>query len=272
MSPHPLKPRMKSSPSRFTTVTRALALLLMCPPVTPVALTSAPPAALAQPLAQSYEQRLYQANLYMRQELYAQALIELETLLRTPQGSVDVRVVTAAAEASYKTHDITKALEYLRVARRLSQDPMQRQSLSDRYEAWSSEYGPVRFESANALRFGALTLESERKILSPERREVFEVARARLAQGITPPLSLYLPYGAYLANQVPFQLVPSRPMPIVVAPLTPISAPIDPPQAPSSSNKWVYVSLGGALVVAILTGVYIATSDPEPRSARLLIK
>lgn len=244
-------------PLRVISGLLALALTLSAAPITPLRAQPAPP---------SYEQRLNQASLYMRQELYHQALAELEVLLATPQGATDLRVVVTAAEASYGVRDITKALDYLRVARRLSQSPSERHELGERYNAWSSEYAPVRFESSNALRRGALVLESDRKILNPERREVFERARERLALGFVSPLSLYLPYGSYTANQVPFQLVMSQPMPIVAVPLDPITTPGEPP-APSSSNTWVYVSLGGAVLVAVLTGVYLATADPPPQKA-----
>ena len=260
-------PRRAHPAARRASTLAARAPRLACAVIAlSLSLSAAQPAPLrAQPAPPSYEQRINQANLYIRQELYHQALAELEVLLATPQGATDVRVVAAAAEASYRTRDITKALDLLRVARRLSQSPSERHELGERYNAWSSEYGPVRFESSNALRRGALALESDRKILNPERREVFERARERLALGFIPPLSLYLPYGSYTANQVPFQLLPSQPMPIVAVPLDSIAAPAEPP-ATSSSNAWVYVSVGGAVLVAVLAGVYFANADPAPKT------
>jgi hypothetical protein len=85
----------------------------------------------------SYAQRLRQVELYIDRGLFAPARKELLELINTSQGERDYRVAKYLATCAHRLHDITEALRYLRVARRLTSDPQERAWIGERYQSLS---------------------------------------------------------------------------------------------------------------------------------------
>jgi hypothetical protein len=215
---------------------------------------------------QSYTQRLRQVELYMDRALFVQARRELLKLIQTQQGERDYRVAKYLATCAHRLHDITEALRYLRVARRLTSDPQERAWIGDRYQLWSKSYGLVRF-SSDPEGQGVIDLTSARRILNPDRLSVFKVAQEQLLKGVQTPHTLYLPYGSYLANSVSFQLKRGAPSPNVQLTLKPIAH----VEESTNTSKWVYISLGGVALVAAILGGYALFQAPDTKERTLTL-
>ena len=221
------------------------------------------PATLCAEPLMSYEQRLQQVELYMERKLFVQAVHELKKLIQTQEGMNDYRVAKHLLLASYQLSDITSALHYLRVARNLTTDPQERTWLASTYKTWAKSYGLVRFESIPAG-FGAIKLESERVLLNPERRKAFEVTQEQLLKGVSTPISVYLPYGSYLANKTPFAL--KREVSSQVVQLTLLKANAPPPSPSEARLPWGYITLGALVLIGGAVGGYylVRSANQEP--------
>lgn len=205
----------------------------------------------------SYQQRIRQVELYIEGNLYEQALRELHSLAKTPEGAQDVRVAHSYALAHYNTSNVNQALFYLRRARSLTADDGLKSQLTRTYQDWIKSYGLVHFQSVGGTQQGAIHLSSDRNIVNPKRRKSFEVAQGLLAEGVSTPLSFYLPFGNYAANNVNFQLKASLPPPTVELMLTPVkSEPVS-----TTGSKWVYITLGGVALIATAVGGYYLMID-----------
>lgn len=215
----------------------------------------------------SYQQRVRQVELYIDSKLYEQALKELKSLEQTPEGGQDVRVAHSYALAHYNTFNVNRALFYLRRARTLTADDRLKAQLTQTYQQWIKAYGLVNFQSLNQVQRGAIKLETERTIINPKRRKSFKIAQRLLAEGVMTPISFYLPFGSYTANDVQFQLKSSLPPPTVELMLRPVhTEPVS-----TKSSKWVYITLGGvALIATAVGGYYLLTSDSSEGQGRLI--
>jgi len=207
----------------------------------------------------SYQQRVHQAELYVESKLYEQAVKELKELERSPEGSQDVRVSELLSLAYYHSNDINKALYYLRKARQLTEDEGFKARLTQNYQQWIKVFGLVQFASINEVPSGAIELNSDRKILNPKRRAAFKVAQRQLRRGVTLPLSMYLPFGSYVANSVPFQIKPSYPSANVELSLIPVKD----EAVSTKTSKWVYITLGGVALIATALGGYYLLSPKQ---------
>jgi len=181
-----------------------------------------------------------------------QAKTELVELGQSPEGKYDVRIASAMAIVAYKLHHISLALQYLRKARKLSRDPQEKSKFSDLHERWAKEYGLIRFESLDTTQFGRLELKRMTRILNAKRKAVLKVVKEQLSGGVTLPISLYLPYGKYTANDTPFNLKLNAQPSVVEVSLIPI------PKQEQSTNvsSWVYIGVGGLLIASIGVGGY----------------
>lgn len=214
----------------------------------------------AQAADENYQQRIRQVELYIEGMLYTQAIKELKQLEKTPEGAQDVRVSYSLALAYYNSDDINNALFYLRKAKSQTVDEGFKTQLTQTYQQWIKSYGLVQFKSGNDVRSGSIQLTAERNIVNPKRRKSFKTAQKQLADGITTPISFYLPFGSYQANSVSFQLRSNLPPPVVELMLTPIK--VEP--LSTKSSKWVYITLGGvALIATAIGGYYLMTDSPS---------
>lgn len=209
--------------------------------------------------AQTYEQRLDQVRLYIRNQMLPAALTELEQLSRTQQGQADVRVFAALAKVNFKLHEVTLALKHLRTARDLSRNPAEQAQLTSLYEEWLSEFGLVRFEPASSVSQGSFELVRKRKLINQERQAVLDHVSQQFRNGITLPISVYLPYGSYLINEAPFKIARDGTVPVVSVLLKPTQ--MDPPKI-EEPFPWLYVGLGGVAIIAAGIGSYFILSDP----------
>lgn len=220
---------------------------------------------IAQP-QRSYEQRLDQIKLYIQEGLHKQAQIELDVLLQTAKGARDVRVAQSLAINAYKLNRMTQALNHLRIARRLANNEEQREIFTTLYERWQQEYGLVQFVSKNQLSYGGINLQRARLPLNTKRREVFFNAQKDLKLGVKAPAVVYLPYGAYTANQIKFKIRRDQESPIVKLMLTPLAIPSKPKYSPKKSkiSPWVYAGIGSVALIVLGVGTYYLLDTNEP--------
>lgn len=224
----------------------------------------------ANPPVRSYEQQLEQVRLYINNKMFEAALVELNKLKLTSRGGQDARLHTALAKVNYKLHYVTAALNDLRQARLLTNDPEAKKKLTALYEQWTSTYGLVRFEAAEQLQTGTLNLTRTRKMINHERAAAFEFIQDELAKGVTLPLSVYMPFGSYSANGTQFKLKKDQPTPIVEVILIPLKQePITPKK--QDLSKWLYIGLGSAVLVGLGIGGYYALQDSPPANKTLSI-
>ena len=215
----------------------------------------------------SYQQKLAQAKLYIQKKHYKQAQIELEALRNTKEGERDVDVYDLLATNAYRMDKITQALTYLRQARMLTSDAQQRIELTERYKRWSRAYGLVQFVSKNDVAEGSIELKRSRPLINAKKKATFLRTQKELKRGVRTPISTYLPYGNYTANQIDFKLKRNQEAPTVKLWLHPLSAPLPThtdKKSKSGLSKWVYVGIGSAILVAAIGTYYLMNSSESP--------
>jgi hypothetical protein len=76
------------------------------------------------------------------------------------------------------------------------------------------------------------------------------------------PTTIYLPYGDYTANNVPFTLVQGEPSPTVELFLQVVQR-----TAEGGGRKWLYVGIGGgAAVAAGVAAFFLLSAEDETRT------
>lgn len=213
----------------------------------------------------TYEQQLEQVRLYINNQMFEAARTELVKLSETTDGKQDERVYIALAKVSYKLHHITRALSYLRTARRLAQKTQAKQKLSALYEEWLNTYGLVRLEPADQVREGLVELSRKRKLINKDRQAALEYVQRTLKSGVSLPISLYLPYGSYVVNGTSFKLKRNEPTPIVEVLVVPTEKSNPQSDSKAFNQQWLYIGLGTAAMVALGIFAYsISQEEPSP--------
>ena len=255
-------PHTKHSKLTYSNTWASLLLyLLVC--LSPTTVYSAP--------VRGYEQQLEQVRLYINNKMYEAARTELVKLSQSSNGQKDERVYIALAKVSYKLKHITKALNYLRTARKLTNEIEAKKKLSSLYEQWLNTYGLVRFEPANQVQQGKIDLIRNRKLINKERQAALEYAQDSLKSDIKLPVSLYLPYGNYTANGTSFKLKRNQPTPIVEVMLMPLAKPKAKTSSKPSNKRWLYVGLGSIALVGLGALAYSLSQEEAPPKTSLNI-
>jgi tetratricopeptide (TPR) repeat protein len=145
-----------------------------------------------------------QGILYFKRKLYKQARNALEKARKMPKGKRDPKTAFYLAQSYAQLTMLKRAFALGEFALDYT---LPNTKLGFRIRAFmdelSSQYGPVEIRSDS--KSGFVYIDASSAFLNPRKRRVFESVRTRLrAQPLVFPAVMYLPFGRYTANRVPF--------------------------------------------------------------------
>jgi hypothetical protein len=151
-------------------------------------------------------------------------------------------------------------------ARALAGEDTRKQRL---VEEWTTEmlslFGGVTIKAATGETNteGRVFLEAKTGIINKEKKQAFMSIRERFrSTDVRVPTTIYLPYGDYTANNVPFTLVQGEQSPTVELFLQVVQR-----AAEGGGRKWLYVGIaGGAAVAAGVAAFFLLSAEDETRT------
>lgn len=151
-----------------------------------------------------------QGLLYFRKKMYIPAREQFDLAYSTPEGSKDFIVVYYRAKLAYMQLKLEVAFEMAELAVTLAEpgtsDVSEAKKLLDELNGQFS-YVEINKAQEERNKRGRIYLEVKRRILNKTKREQFESIRTRFrSTDVELPTKIYLPYGDYTANNVPFQI------------------------------------------------------------------
>ena len=155
-----------------------------------------------------------QAVLYLRHGKFAPALRLLTRVYKTPAGRTDFLTVSSRGRAAFELKDIELAGKMVLEAERLAQNDRDKGRVEELKAMIQAEYGSVLVGAADGEqnRRGRLFLSAESQLINRSKRELVQSVRTRLqARSVTLPTVLFLPYGQYRLNGVPFSIDEGQP-------------------------------------------------------------
>lgn len=220
------------------------------------------------PGPQTMEDARDQGVLYFRKNLFKQAMPLLDKAYDMPGGKDDFNTVYYRAQTAYKLLLLEKAFEMsTRAASLTDGDARREQNAKELQTELDSLFGKVTLKAAegetNAK--GRIFFESRTGIINKEKRERFQAIQERFkTTDITLPITVYLPYGDYLANKVPLTLAQGEPAPEVEIYLQVQRTEGD----DDNTMMWVGIGAGTAAAVGLGVGAFFLFGQEEKDPAQ----
>lgn len=231
-------------------------------------LPATPAMAQEGPGPQTMEDARDQGVLYFRKNLFKQAMPLLDKAYDMPGGKDDFNTVYYRAQTAYKLLLLEKAFEMsTRAASLTDGDARREQNAKELQTELDSLFGKVTLKAAegetNAK--GRIFFESRTGIINKEKRERFQAIQERFkTTDITLPITVYLPYGDYLANKVPLTLAQGEPAPEVEIYLQVQRTEGD----DDNTMMWVGIGAGTAAAVGLGVGAFFLFGQEEKDPAQ----
>lgn len=199
---------------------------------------------------------------YYKRKRFKRAKGTLDKAFAAPGGAKDFKTVFYRGQAAYKLLYLEDAFAMAKLARTLAENPRQQSASAGLLDEMLQLYGGVTFEAAKGEtnKKGRIFFEAKTGIINKDKRQRFEAIRERFrTTNVDLPTTVYLPYGEYKANEVPFALVQGEDSPTVQIFLQVV---ID--ESDDDGLLWVYVSAGAAVAAGLAVGAFFLFSEPEP--------
>ena len=212
-------------------------------------------------LSQKFEDTRDQGIHYFKKKRFRQAYLLLKRAYGMKGGNKDFLATFYLAKSCGKLLLLERAFDLAEQARNLAEADSRSQNRATAYvDELSALYGKVTLTAAkgetNAQ--GRIFFESKTGILNKAKRERFLSIRERFrSTDVVLPTTVYLPYGDYLANKVPFSIKEGTQAPSVAIFLQ--------VQTRAKDRTWLWVGLGSAAAVAIGAGlgIYMLSQGEE---------
>ena len=221
------------------------------------------------------DQKLKQAQVYLKNGYPKPAQKELEKVYQTPRGKKHPKVLSTYALVMYENQNLFSALDLLQRAIKYSTES-NKVKLKERYNQWSKGLVQVTFLDAFRQPSGRLEIKRTGKIYNKSRKRAFIQVQDQMNKGIPSPYKTYLPYGKYdlihANGHLDLKLTSAKGS----NPVT-LELPFRPPIMPmpnhynksSSKSKYsilMYTGIGLVVLGAISAGIYFATSEQGPQT------
>jgi hypothetical protein len=205
-----------------------------------------------------------QGLLYHRKKMTALAKEQFDLAYAQPEGAKDYVVVYNRALVAYDLLQLEVAFEMAELAVKLATEEQDKNEAGSLLEKLKGLFSYVEIEPAKqeTNKKGRIYLDSKTKILNPEKRELFEKIQLRFREmDVTLPTKIYLPYGKYKANNVPFDIVEDADE----VPKVQVFFHIIQDDSQKKMPAWMLGSLGvaGATAVGLATYFLFFNADPE---------
>lgn len=211
----------------------------------------------AKPVGVDYEQLKNQGITYFNNDLFERARIQFDKAYDTPEGKGDFVVVYYRGFLAEQELHLEVAFEMAELAVKLGQNEEEQSQAQQLLDQLKGRFSYVKISPAaeETNRKGRIYLETKRRILNKQKREQFESIRLRFrSMDVEVPTKIYLPYGRYTANNVPFEIKRnSEEIPDVSLFLHIIKAEGE----GEGGNAWLYTGIGvtGAAILGV--GAYL---------------
>lgn len=231
-----------------------------------VTLTTAP-AAQAQGLEAARDQGI----LYFKKDHFRPAMAQLDKAYAAPGGKEDFLTVYYRSRTAYKLLLLEVAFEMANQAKALAGEDEKKQVKIDEFLGeMGGLYGGVTIKPAEGEtnKEGRIFLEAKTGIINREKKARFMSIRERFrTTDIKVPTTIYLPYGEYLANNVPFAVVQGEDPPTVEVFLQVVQKEVE-----AGMSPWIYVGIaGGVAVAAGVVAVLLLSEDTTVVEDRTVI-
>lgn len=215
-----------------------------------------------EPAAASFEELREQGILYFKKDRFPQAKSQLDRAYKMKGGDADFSTVFFRGRTAYKLLILETAFAMADKAKVLAGEDARKQK---QVEEWSQEmaglYGGVTIKGAagETNTEGRVFLEAKTGIINKDKKQAFLSIRERFrSTDVQVPTTLYLPYGDYTANNVPFALTQGEPTPTVELFLQVVQR-----EAEGGSNVWLYAGIGGGVAIAAGVAAYFLLAGDD---------
>lgn len=201
-----------------------------------------------------------QGILYFKKGIYKQAKVRLDRAYKNAKGKKDFLTVYYRAMTYYKMLLLETAFKMVDAAGPLAGDDARRSAkATELKDEMDSLYGGVTFKAAKGEtnEKGRIFFESKTGIINKSKKQRFKAIRERFrSTDIKLPTMIYLPYGAYTANKVPFELQPEADKPPVLEIFLQVVVEED-----DGMGVWGWVGIGVGAAAAVGGVIFAVTSD-----------
>ena len=196
---------------------------------------------------------------YYRKGLVGPAIAELDKARQASGGETDFSSHYWLAKALYDELRLERVFPLAREASELA-DTDKQQRLSDALlKELEGFYGGVTLKKAPEAKTGQgyVYLENTGGLINKRKKEVFAKLRERYrTEASTLPVTIYLPFGKYTANRVPFETKKGETAEILLIPDAE-------PAAGSAAAWWIAGGIATVAVAGAVTAVLLSTEEPD---------
>ena len=212
-----------------------------------------------------FESLKQQGITYFNKKMFPLAQEQFDLAYATPKGKTDFVVIYYRGFLAEQQLKLELAFEMAELAVSISEEDSrereQAQQLLDKLQGRFS-YVNITAASEETNQSGRIYLESKGRIINRKKRQQFESIRMRFrSMDVQLPAKIYLPYGRYTANNVPFEIKRgAEEIPEVSIFLHIIKTEGD---KGGGDNLWLYTGLGVTGAALIGLGAFFFL-QPEP--------
>ncbi len=216
----------------------------------------------------SMEELRDQGVLYFKRKRYKQAQVQLDRAYATKLGKKDFKTAYYRAQNAYKQLFIEIAFEMGQLAQKLAADnEKQKRAAAELIDEMSQLYGGVTFAAAKGETNtkGRIFFEAKTGIINKKKKKRFQSIRDRFrSTDVKLPTTVYLPYGEYTANKVPFIIEQGAELATIEIFLQVVVGDTD-----DNSMMWVYIGGGAVVAAGLAAGAFFLFREPEPEEVRV---
>ena len=235
---------------------RALGLIVL-------ALLMALPAS-AQDTLTSYDELRDQGLLYLRKRKPKPAYTFLTRAFEAPGGADDYKTVVNRAEAAQEILLLEVAFEMAERSTKLADTDRRKERAREIFDGLKSLYGKLevtRAEGETNIK-GRIFFQARTGIINRKKRAVFEKIRDRFrATELEVPITVYLPYGEYLANNVPVKVTSAEVAKVALYLQVTRGAVAT---ESGGGGGWWMAGAGAAAAIGAGVGAFFLLQEPEP--------
>jgi hypothetical protein len=221
-----------------------------------------------------FERAKQQGITYFTKKMIPLAVEQFDLAYSTPLGKADFVVIYYRGYLAKQQLKLEKAFKMANLAINLSdkgsKENAQAQQLLDELKG-QFNYVDIKPAEQETNRQGRIYLETKRRIINKQKREQFESIRLRFRSiDVKIPTKIYLPYGRYTANNVPFEIKRNS----ETVPEVSVFLAIKKEAGTSSNNTVLYTGLGitGAAVIGLGAYLLLKPEDQYVDNVKLNFK
>lgn len=200
---------------------------------------------------------------YHRKGLHEAAVAELDQARGMEEGVDDFQTHLILAKATYELMRLERTFPMAIEAADLADGERQKAKADALLKELRSFYGGVKLQKAPEARTdqGYVYLEDTGGLINQRKKEVFGKLRQRYrTESSLLPVTIYLPFGKYTANRVPFETKEGEVAEILIIPDAD-------PEASGGKALWWIVGGTAAVVAAGALAVVLLSGDDLPATS-----